>query len=531
MISLTAGFCKTRPFPPNRGPLGRQRFSRLGVRLGVTLRDNIVSFGSERESQLLRKPPSNLDAEKGLLGAIMMSDTAFERVSTFLRPEHFSDLVHERIYTAISRLRERGQQANPITLKTYLETDDLLAQVGGMKYIAALANSVVTVVNVAEYGKLIHDLFLRRELINLGETLVNEAFEDSLDSTAPELIEAATGRLTDLMGQQSDHAAISIGDAVAATMKRWERHDRGEIGGISTGLSALDREMGLLEDGDLIVLAARPAMGKTALSCTIALHASKLFVATAGNAKPKRALVFTAEMSHEELASRAMTTETGIQGPRRRSEALDTFNWAKLLKFKDEIAKLPLVLDDRGAPSLGYVRARCRQEQRKGAIGLIVVDYLQIMGADRGKRYDGRTDEVSHLVRGLKEIARVIRCPLIVLSQLNRGVENRDNKRPTLSDLRDSGEIEAAADIVAFCFREEYYLEQQNPKEGKETDLWEMNMTNARGQAEIIIAKHRHGGTGTAKLKFDKARTLFSDIEHVSDSLPLSAYEQDGRLF
>ncbi len=474
----------------------------------------------ENSIGLLRTPPSNVEVERALLGALLINNRSFDHVSDFLLPEHFTDAVNGRIYAAFSALIAKNQQVSAITLKTYLERDVTLIEAGGFKYLTGLSSGMVTIINAADYGRMIYDLHLRRELIVLGEDIVNNAFDSRVDESASDQIEEAAGRLSSLTSTKTDSHALTLSEAVTKVMTRWQKHDNGEIAGLSTGLLDLDREMGLLENGDLLIIAGPPASGKTALSFTLAYNAAKAFrEANYGlETKPLRAVVFSAEMSAEELASRAMTTYTGLQGPRRRHTSLDGADWGRITDFAQDIAGMPLVIDDRGAPSLAYIRSRCRQEQRKGGVGLVVVDYLQIMGSDPGRRYDGRTDEVSRMIRGLKELARTMNCPVICLSQLKRGVEQRDNKRPTLSDLRDSGEIEAAADIVAFCYREEYYLEMNEPDLGKDHDLWEMKMAKCKGTAEVIIAKARHGSTGTARLYFDRTRTLFSDLAQQSNS-------------
>ncbi len=473
----------------------------------------ILPFDTERDTRFLRTPPVNGEAERALLGAILLNNKAFDRVADFLQPEHFSDPVNCRIFMACAKLIGNGSQANPITLKTALERDDLVIAAGGMKYIAGLANSVVTVVNVADYGRIIHDLYVRRELINLGEEMVNRAFDGDLDDTAERQLDAAASQISDLMGSDTRSTAISLHKAAREVSARWDLHDKGQIAGLSTGLLDLDQDMGLLEDGDMIVLAGSPGAGKTSLAVTIAYNAAQQFKQLAGDAKPKRSLIFSSEMSYGELASRAMTTYTGIQGPRRRKKPLDSVDWTRVETWIQDIEALPLVIDDRGAPTLGYIKSRCRQEQRHGGVGLIVLDYLQIMGEEPGRK-ENRVDAVGFQARGLKAIARTFSCPVIVISSINRQNESRENKRPMMSDLRSSGDIEFAADVVAFCHREEYYLERNEPEpESKEHGIWSMRMGKAKNVAEVIVAKARHGTSGNvAKLRFDRSRTLFTDL-------------------
>ncbi len=500
-------------------------FIENGVINGVFM-NNVVPFGGQ-SSGTVRTPPGNEEVERALLGALLLNNRSFDHVSDFLLPDHFTIGVNGRIYAAISKLIGKNQNVSAVTLKTYLENDDLVIAAGGIKYLAGLSSGMVTVINAADYGRLIYDLHLRRELICLGEDMVNLAFDCDIDDTASSIIEDASARLSQLTGEGGEHKSITLWEAVQDTMTRWEAHDNGTLAGISTGLVDLDREMGLLEDGDLIVVAGSPGAGKTALCMTIAYNAAKALKSAAAD-KPKRVLTFSAEMGSRELAARAMTTYTGLQNPRRRKEPLTSSQWGALTDFAGEIASLPLVIDDRGAPTLTYIRSRCRQEQRKGGVGLVIVDYLQIMGVENSRRNEGRTEEVGYLVRGLKTIARTIGCPIIVISSINRKVEDRDNKRPQMADLRSSGDIEFAADVVAFCYREEYYLEREEPSpDHKDYGAWEMKMQKAQNMAEVIIAKARHGTTGTAKLYFDRTRTLFSDraIDSAPEGPPLSAYQ------
>lgn len=488
----------------------------------------VSQFTGGRSDEALRQPPHNEAAERALLGAILMNNRAYERVSDFLLPEHFAYAVNGTIFATIAKLIDKGQQVSPVTLKTYLESDQYLIDAGGAKYLVKLVSGGITVINAKDYGRLIYEMFLRRELISVGHEMVNNAYDIVPDESAVDQIEASTAALTELTSQQTDQTSVMFEDAVKASMDRWQQHDRGEIAGLSTGLVDLDREMGLLEPGDLFVLAGASSMGKTALAMTIAYNVGREYkrVAEETKAKAKRVIVFSGEMSAQELAGRAMTTHTGVQGPRQRRKALEERDWARLVEFSAEITGLPLVLDDRGAPSLVYVRSRARQEQRKGEIGLIVIDYLQIMSGDPSRRQENRVEELSSLVRGAKALARSINCPVILLSSISRKVDDRDNKRPNMGDLKGSGDIEYAADLVAFCYREEYYLERDEPSssDAKAYESWSAKMAKAKNIAEVIIGKGRNSGTGTAKLHFDRTRTLYSDL--ASDSPPLSAYEQ-----
>lgn len=482
----------------------------------------VIPFGSERDRDILRTPPANAEAERALLGAIMLNNRSYDKVCDLVQPEHFADPANARIYMACAKLLDGGHQANPVTLKTHLERDELVIAAGGMKYLAGLANTVVTIVNVADYGRIIYDLFVRRELINIGEEIASRAYGGDMDDGAPKQLDAAASQIADLMGTETRSSAITLFKAAHEVCERWQAHDNGTISGISSGLLDLDSELGLLEGGDMIVLAGPPASGKTALATTIAYNAAKYFRDVAGEGRAKRALIFSSEMKYRELASRAMTTYTGIQGPRRRKMPLLSQDWDVITRWIADTHDLPLIIDDRGAPTLAHVNARCRQEERKGGIGLVVLDYLQIMGDDRAGRDNNRADQVARLAMGMKIIAGRFNCPVILISSINRKNEDRDDKRPHMSDLRSSGEIEFAADAIAFCHREEYYLERNEPDPtAKEHGLWEMKMDKCRNIAEVIVAKSRHGSSGgVARLHFDRTRTLFSDLAR--DEPPMS---------
>ena len=467
-----------------------------------------------------RTPPCNVEAERALLGAILMNNRCLDQVSDFLLPDHFADAANARIFAMAAKIVSNGGTVNPVTLKTYIESDELINAAGGMKYIVGLASGVVTTVNAGEYGKMIHDLYLRRELINMGEAIVARAFDSELADTAEQQIESASGELSDLIGSGREGSFVTLGQSVAAVMRDWQEHDKGNIVGLSTGLKDLDEELGLLQDGDLMVLGGSPGAGKTSLAITMAFHAARHFKQEVAGTKkkPKRAVIFSSEMSHKQLTGRAITTHTTIQNTRRRRGALTQDQWDKIVDFEREVADLPFVIDDREGVTLPYIRSRCRQQQRYGQIGLVVIDYLQIMGGDPSKRAYGKTEEIANNAMGAKYLARMLKCPVILISSLNRKNEDRDNKRPQMADLRGAGDIEYAADIIAFCHREAYYLERSQPEEGsKGFGAWEMNMQKWKDIAEVIIAKSRSAELGTCKLGFQKDRTLFYDLSSRED--------------
>jgi len=484
-------------------------------------------------SSAFRTPPQNVDAEKALLGAIMMNNRAFERVSDFLRPEHFADPVNARIYEACLRLIEQGNQANVITLKTYLERDEAVVAAGGMQYLAALAGSVVSVINAGDYGRLIYDLYLRRQLIALGDEMVNDAFDVLPDDSAVNQIEKSEQRLFDLAssgniegGFQNFERSIKLALEMAEAAHRRE----GALAGVTTGLMDLDRKLGGLHKSDLIILAGRPSMGKTALATTIAFNAARYFHTTdRAEDRGKAVAFFSLEMSAEQLATRILSEQARISSHDIRTGKLSNEDFARLVGASTEMSELPLFIDDTPAVTVSAIRTRCRRlarTQRKGAVeggsglGLIVIDYLQLIASSRTERTENRVQEISAITRGLKALAKELNVPVLALSQLSRAVEQREDKRPQLADLRESGTIEQDSDVVMFVYREQYYLERVEPSQKPEESdehfnerytKWKQRCEQVHNIAEVIVAKQRHGPIGTEKLYFEPNFTHFSD--------------------
>jgi replicative DNA helicase len=483
----------------------------------------------------LRTPPHNYEAERALLGAILMNNRAYERVQEFLLDQHFADPVNGRVYQSCRKLIEQGQQANPVTLKTYLERDDLVVAAGGMKYLATLAASAVTIINTGDYGKLVYDLFLRRELIALGEDMVNEAFDSKPDETANDQIETSEQRLFDLASTgTADGGFKTFGKALAdAVILAEAAHRReGALAGVTTGLRDLDRKLGGMHGSDLIILAGRPSMGKTALATTIAFNAAMYFKTTERpEDKGKQVAFFSLEMSAEQLATRILAERARINSHSIRTGGLSNDDFSRMVVASQELDQLPFSIDDTPAVTVSTIRTRCRRLARRpggGGLGLIVIDYLQLMAPPRGERTENRVQEISGITRGLKALAKDLGVPVIALSQLSRAVEQREDKRPQLSDLRESGTIEQDSDVVMFVYREQYYLERaepaQKPDEGgdkfHERHLhWQERCELAHNVAEVIVAKQRHGPIGSVKLHFEADFTHFSD--HIDgDHLP-----------
>jgi len=478
-----------------------------------------------------RAPPHNYEAERALLGAILLNNRAFERVSEFLRPEHFTDPVNGHIFDASGRLIDQGHQANPVTLKTYLEQDPLVNAAGGFSYLTGLTSSVVTVINTGDYGRLIYDLYLRRELIAVGNDMVNDAYDADFDDPALAQIETSEQKLFDLAStgvieggfQSFDRALISAIDLAEAAHRR-----DGALAGVTTGLRDMDSKLGGLHSSDLIILAGRPSMGKTSLATNIAFNAAQHFN-TSESAEDRGKLVafFSLEMSSEQLATRILAERSRINSHDIRTGRLSNSDFERLVAASHELHDLSLYIDDTPAITVSAMRTRCRRLARQhstehhGGLGLVVVDYLQLLAPGRGGRNDNRVQEISSITRGLKALSKELDVPVLALSQLSRAVEQREDKRPQLSDLRESGSIEQDSDVVMFIYREQYYHARRQPTQREdEADAkfidrmkrWQERGQQIHNKADIIIAKQRHGPIGSVTLFFDENFTLFDNL-------------------
>jgi replicative DNA helicase len=479
-----------------------------------------------------RLPPSNVAAEQALLGALLANNKAYERVSEFLVPEHFADPIHGRIFQAISRRIEAGQLADAVTLKAEFEHGGVLDEVGGVAYLGQLLGAMVGIINAGEYGRAVYDAWLRRQLIDIGETVVNNAFgaEPELDGTKQ--IEAAEQALFDLASADGATGGfVSFERALTEAIEGAERafHRSGHVSGLTTGLRDLDSRTGGLHPSDLLVLAGRPGMGKTALATKIAFGAARAILeearAKGADVAPRaQVAVFSLEMSAEQLATRLLSEEARISGDRIRRGDIGQKEFDNFVRVSREIAALPIQIDDTPAITLSALRTRCRRLKRTKGLALVVVDYLQLMRPSAGTRPENRVLEISQITQGLKAIAKELAVPVLALSQLSRAVESREDKRPQLSDLRESGTIEQDADAVMFIYRDEYYLAQKMPKEmaydngdkfQAAIDKWQQDMERAHNKAELILAKQRHGPTGRIELFFEAEFTRFADLDQV----------------
>ena len=480
-----------------------------------------------------RMPPSNLQAEQALLGALLANNRAYERVAEFLAPEHFADPIHGRIFAAIHRRVNNGQLADAVTLRTEFEHTGVLDEVGGAAYLAQLLTAMVGIINAGEYGRAIHDAWLRRELIDVGEDVVNNAFGADPELDGKQQVEAAEQRLFDIADKGVTAGGFIVFEqALTAAIQGAERAFQrpGHVSGLSTGLRDLDKKMGGLHPSDLMVLAGRPGMGKTALATKIAFGAGRALLAEAraqgrGDDIPKGSVAFfSLEMSAEQIALRLLAEEARVSGDRIRRGDIAQRDFDNFVQVSREIAGLPLHIDETPGISIAALRTRCRRLKRTHGLSLVIVDYLQLMRPSAGTKPESRVLEISQFTQGLKAIAKEMAVPVIALSQLSRAVEQREDKRPQLSDLRESGTIEQDADCVMFVYRDEYYLQQRGPKQASfesddkfnaAMDKWQQDMERVHNRAELLIEKQRHGPTGKIDLLFEGEFTRFADIDLV----------------
>jgi replicative DNA helicase len=492
---------------------------------------NVLKLAPDPGTPAYRSAPHNIEAEQSLLGAILVNNDAFYRVSDFLEPKHFLEPIHQTIYETTGSLIRMGKVATPVTLKTFVPAD---TDLGGMtvgQYLARLAAEATTIINAQDYGRTIYELALRRDLIRIGEDMVNVAYDAPVDFAPRAQIEDAERRLYELAesgrydgGFQGFSQAMKVALDMAANAYQRD----GKLSGTATGLRDLDAKMGGLQRSDLIIVAGRPGMGKTALATNIAYNVAKAYesqVQADGTMKAVNGGVvgfFSCEMSAEQLATRILAEQTGISSSLIRRGGITQNEFDKIRDYTIELQHLPLFVDETGGLSISQLTARARRLKRQKGLDLIVVDYIQLLQGSGKRGNDNRVQEVTEITTSLKALAKELNIPVIALSQLSRQVESRDDKHPQLSDLRESGSIEQDADVVMFVYREEYYLQNKEPKPGTEEHAkWLVEMDNAHGRAEVIIAKQRHGPTGTVPLQFEGQFTRFSNL---ADDSQLTAH-------
>nr|DAQ20368.1 MAG TPA: DnaB-like replicative helicase [Caudoviricetes sp.] len=471
--------------------------------------------------------PTNLEAEQAVLAAVLMNNRALERISEFLKPEHFSHPAHQEIYKLAERQFAAGIPFDIITAKNYLDQQGTLESVGGVDYLTQLAGAGATVVNVEQYARIVYENALRRQLIDLGQSITDNAFVEDLDNPVTTQIEVAEQKLFNLASAGETRREVTpIATALQGALKEAEIAYKadGKLSGLTTGLNALDKSISGLHHSDLIIIAGRPAMGKTTLAMNIAFNAANAILSGRANDQYKGAVVFfSLEMSQEQLATRVLSSQSKIPASAMREGSFSDEEFLKMSQYSQAISRVPLYIDDTPGMSVPMMRTRARRLARKcGGIALIVIDYLQLMTSPGGRKNDNRVQEISEITRGLKMLAKELDVPVIALSQLSRSVENRDDKRPQLADLRESGSIEQDADIVMFTYREEYYLDNRDPSQrisgntnDKIQESYQKRLERARGKADIIIGKNRHGRPETVRTAFFGDYSLFDNLDEI----------------
>ncbi len=465
-------------------------------------------------------PPCNLEAEQALLGALLYDNAAYERLTDRLQAGHFYEPLHQRLFAAMEEHIRKGQLAEPILLQQRFAADPAYAALGGLSYLALLVDRAPPAANAPDYARVIYDLAIRRELIRIGGEISHTATGDE-EVDARDQIEAAELKLYTLAESGSSSTGfVTFAHALTgATDTIGEAKDReGGLAGLSTGLIDLDRQLGGLHPSDLLILAGRPSMGKTALATNIAFSVAKAYAWEPQSDGSKKTVsggvvaFFSLEMSAEQLATRLLADASGVSSDRLRKGEIDNAEYYRVRDAAVEIQDAPLFIDATGGLSIAKLTARARRLKRQTGLDLIVVDYLQLVTTD-GSKGDNRVQEVSMITQGLKALAKELDVPVLALSQLSRQVENREDKKPQLSDLRESGSIEQDADVVMFVYRESYYLGRAEPREGTPEHLtWQEEMDRVRNVAETIIGKQRHGPIGTVKLSFNADLTKFGNL-------------------
>lgn len=501
--------------------------------------DEDLLIRSEQSAQT-RALPANIEAEAAFLGALLIDNRVMEDLRTPLRPEHFFEPLHGRLYERIATLVDRQAVATPVTLKPYFESDPALKELGGITYLARLTADGQGLLAARELAEQIYDLALLRELVSVGRTMVEGALDTSEDIAPMQQIERAEAALyTVAEGASSGNEAQQFGSATNTALAMIEHalNSGGHISGTTTGLTSVNEKVGGLHKSDLVILAGRPGMGKTSLATNIAFNAADRLLRDIEDGISKEKSVgaavafFSLEMSADQLATRILAEQAEISSELLRMGKISREDFQKLCFASQRLNELPLYIDDTPALSIAALRTRARRLKRRHNIGLVVVDYLQLLqGTQRAN--DNRVNEISEISRGLKTLAKELEVPVIALSQLSRAVEQRDDKRPMLSDLRESGSIEQDADMVWFVFREDYYVASREPKRPVESDdakihdahaNWAAEMERVYGLAELIVAKQRHGSTGKVRLRFEPRITRFSDL--ADDALAANSYD------
>ena len=464
------------------------------------------------ENNINKKQPSNLEAEQALLGSILVNNDIIDEISNIIKPNCFYDPAHHKIYEVIETLNNKGMIANPITLKNYFEKDNMLNDVGGTEYLVKLTRFSGSTKQAIDYAKIVHEMYLRRELVLISDKLSSDTL-NTKEQNAESIIEGTEKSLFDLAERGSfSQSFLKFNQALDQTIEmatQAMKSDQGIVG-VPTGLKDLDEKLGGLHKSDLVILAGRPGMGKTALATNIAYHASQNLMS---RQEKSSVAFFSLEMSSEQLSTRILSEQARIKSDDIRRGKVTEEEINRYIETSRNIYNLPLFIDETPAITIATLCNRARRIKRLFGVSLIVVDYIQLMRAPSSNRGDNRVQEVSEITQGLKALAKELKVPVLALSQLSRAVESRDDKKPQLSDLRESGSIEQDADVVMFVYREAYYLENKQPKLGSiEYAEWQTKMNDVNGLADIILGKQRHGPTGVIKVEFEGIYTKFKDL-------------------
>ena len=458
-----------------------------------------------------KEMPNNIEAEQAVIGSILVTNEIFDEISIIVSSTNFYDPMHQKIYEAIENLIYKGMLANPITLKNYFETekDDLDIP----EYLVKITKFSTSVRQATEYSKIIYDMFVRRELIKISEQTIDNAKLNDLDTNGQNIIENSERLLFDLAEKGSFNSSlIKFDEAMKQTIEMASAAYKNEEGivGVPTGLRDLDDRLGGLHQSDLIIIAGRPSMGKTSLATNIAFNAAKKLQDTG---KKSTIAFFSLEMSSEQLSTRIISEQARISSNDIRRGRITNEQFDKFLETSKNIAELPLYIDETPAISIAAMSNRARRIKRLFGLDMVVVDYIQLMKGTTFNK-DGRVQEISQITQGLKAIAKELRVPVVALSQLSRQVEQRDDHKPQLADLRESGSIEQDADVVMFVYREGYYLQRKEPREATvEHAEWQAKMNEVAHLAQIIIQKQRHGPIGNVTLEFEERFTKFKDTQ------------------
>jgi replicative DNA helicase len=467
-----------------------------------------LSISNTKENKL----PSNIEAEQSLIGSVLVNNDIIDEISNIVSAGKFFDPIHRKIYEVIESLNNKGMIANPITLKNFFENDAGLSEVGGVDYLVKLTRFSSSVKQAIDYAKIIHEMYVKRELIFISDGISDQAKDDQIEKTGENMIEDAEKSLFDLAERGNfSQTFLKFNQAIDQTIEMATlamKSDQGIVG-VPTGLTDLDEKLGGLHRSDLVIIAGRPSMGKTALATNIAYYAAK---SMQDNNEKGSVAFFSLEMSSEQLSTRILSEQARISSHEIRTGKATEETLNRYIETSRNIYDLPLYIDETPAIAISTLSNRARRIKRLFGLKLIVVDYIQLMRTN-SNRMDGRVQEISEITQGLKALAKELNVPVVALSQLSRAVEQRDDKKPQLSDLRESGSIEQDADVVVFVYREQYYLEKKEPKQGSiEHAEWQSKMSDIHGHAELIVGKHRHGSTGVVHVEFEGMYTKFKDL-------------------